>query len=175
MKLSAINPMSLVVFHASGRRFVMTKSLILFLFLIVGCGHIDERYTPTFEVVDYGEFKEYVDDFKTIIALHDIEVKYKTLVSIGWVPQEGNTLGLCYFYRDYRYNSPSWITISEKLKDSPNRLRWTVFHELGHCFMGLDHSQRDTSLMYQYVPKEIDTPMMNEGIKEMIEEIQEMP
>jgi hypothetical protein len=142
----------------------------LLLLLLASCGHIDERqYTPTFDQTNYGEFDDYVTDFKVLLAVHNVAVKYPTLVSIGWVPA-GKYLAECHYYLEpNRSTTVSWITVGEDMRGQGLRLRWTIYHELGHCLLGLDHSKFRGDLMYPQVPREVTIETLGRGLQLTLE------
>lgn len=120
-------------------------------FALTGCAEPKRR-----QIID-PELKPFVLEFKKLYKLH-----YTGDVVFGEMkpgPNGENRVGLCSFYKNAEgriYNS--FITINPDYfrKASDGGKRQLMFHELGHCLMGLNHNDSKdqegcpVSIMYPF-------------------------
>ena len=113
--------------------------LLFIMASIIGCN--DEFVeAPPRPVGVPSEIQPYVDSFENEYHLQ-VSTTF-TLINVG---QEGGIFGQC-------FRSSNWILINEEYWDYVIDKQHLIWHELGHCTLGLSHDYEDrTSIMYPYI------------------------
>lgn len=94
------------------------------------------------------ELAPFLDDFRRDAALHARDLEEPDRFRLDWFgsledPDDGQ-VGFCQRRVVERRLSQTvvdirTIEISRSLSDQPHSLRRSIYHELGHCLLGLDH------------------------------------
>ena len=97
------------------------------------------------------EFRGYISDFNETfkgLKLRDVHIVWSD------TPSKVGSIGLCI----NPMSKPSWIEIDNTLIYYPPRfIKATVFHEMGHCRLGLEHVDNPRDLMNPYMGDNFDS------------------
>lgn len=136
------------------------RSLIACALVLVGCGDVNfhEPYyvPPVIEDAQLSElYWEFMDDYGHHVNpnRHVTEIKF---AYTGHIDDDKRPLGYCRWYSIIYPTYTEWkgyVTIDPRVKDLDySIMRAVVFHELGHCALGLSDQYVDpTDLMYGYI------------------------
>jgi len=129
----------------------MREIALLALLLLLGCGSLptDTRFLVTGGIFtppiqhdrDLGS---YVTDFIRDAAMHGRIVAPQVLRILKYEVLEEPSVGLCTTYFNAFDDGVAYteIRIHPKLLRCEPLLRAVMYHELGHCLMQLDHTER---------------------------------
>lgn len=115
------------------------KRFLILLTLASSCG-------PNTPIIVDDALAPYVHKFEK-----DIDVRVSN-VSVGFGPTSGNVVGKCLLHGSYRkitIKKDYWDSVSEVQKEQ------LMYHELGHCALGLGH---EDGLLSNYCPASIMYP-----------------
>lgn len=123
------------------------RILVPFLLTLCSCGSKEP-------VVQQDDIKVYMDKFA---STYGIDVSY---IPATFQKQDGPTIGMCLIwsngYKEIQIDPDHWATASDFGREE------LVFHELGHCALGLDHNANHLdsgipeSIMFPYAFGEAD-------------------
>ncbi len=117
-------------------------NLLLILLVLNSCGQyaLDEGVIQldsesTFIINDDNrcfECMEIQEEFLSELAINN------SSIAIGFAKMQESKAGACYIYKD---GTAAFIKINKEIWDSlsPNVKKTLIYHELGHCHLGLDH------------------------------------
>ena len=119
------------------------KSVLLFfvgVYTLAACSVVSDDIDTTLDLVDE-ELQTFVSTFEMEAASRGFDLDVEALgikvelVDIG----QNNVAGACY----YQDNNPGRIEIDAPFYDRMSNLQreFVVFHELGHCVLGREHSE----------------------------------
>ncbi len=113
------------------------KQVVLFIFLIVLGSCQKPQGTVTHD------FDQYLAGFNSDLArlgYSQIDFSQTMITSVDGLNENGAArLGMCYSVA-LRNGGPVNIGVSPLLsQNGPDVIRAMIYHELGHCFLGLDH------------------------------------
>lgn len=101
------------------------------------------------------ELQPYIEQFVFEASLRGIDLSKAKIIAV-FKPLDSSTLGECLRYEDNRVNLnrihinvKEWIFLPEYMREQ------LVFHELGHCWLNLDHTNSTT-------PQGLPASIMNE-------------
>jgi hypothetical protein len=148
----------------------MKYYLLLVCFLLTSC--VDFSAPPD---VDF-ELRPFYDDFYSTLERYHID-SYDKVVDAYLVSELADctdkTVGIC-----YSGSKRSKILISNEhwSKASIPYKRWLIFHELGHCALGLDHREQQLDITIRLSPTgfhigKISASIMNPYIYETTSKI----
>lgn len=111
---------------------------LLFLGFISSCGRAGDAPSPI--VRHYApDIQEAVDAF-----MADFPARYSPYYpTIEWKDLPGNYAGLCWDMLEYTAR----IELDTAYKGLPAETKWLVYHEMGHCVLGLGHDKASRSIM----------------------------
>ena len=124
--------------------------LVLFIYWIAlittfqSCGIIHRDFRPAEHKPNQQtnpEFYPYIQEFESYSKLNTSQVP------ISFANLEGNTAGVCHYFRMgegpirwgyIEIDEPNWKLMSQNQKVN------LIFHELGHCVLGRDHTPKNS-------------------------------
>lgn len=138
--------------------FYLMRSLII-LFAIVSCGPFEDtddykpyRGGPGSQSVD-PEMQEYYNRFEVKIGVNANHIPS----TFSYIKEHENAVGLCwdYGYHDHEIeiDIDYWNRVSDLGREQ------LIFHELGHCALGLGHNEETFNVKgYGSIPESIMFP-----------------
>lgn len=109
-------------------RFLSLRTILFFLCALgytTGCGKLGSIEEET---------RPYVDTFKAIANSRGLSIDWDE-ISIAFKDLDGNIAGTCYSSGHIDIDPDSWKRFSDEEREV------LVFHELGHCVLGRDHTE----------------------------------
>lgn len=130
------------------------KKFIIAGFLLSSCGSYVPEVANLPITVDRELLKDF-NDFLNLCKVKQIDItcqkhlqKLHSMLLVNYI--DDRVIGRCeYTLRNHELFS-SKILIKKELLDNPSVLKETVFHEMGHCLLGLDHYDEQPAIMNTY-------------------------
>ena len=117
----------------------MKYLLLLLAVALQGCG----RHQAA-------EFAPYVNEFRDILKANNVADLYSNVdgVSIEFAPSDHGEDARC----SYRFIAPPLITVRKEVWDvaDDSSKRMLIYHELGHCVLGRDHTEERSIMNGKY-------------------------
>ena len=118
----------------------MYKTLLV-LSLLIGCGRDNSPLLMT-----------YTNDFVAEAASRGVSIDLDKMLSIRYGKTSKGADGTC---KRLKLTGQYEITINKRILNADNytrlHIKALVFHELGHCALGLDHSEDSSVIMYRSI------------------------
>lgn len=140
---------------------------ILFLvFILVGCGSIDDKQKSNIK-----QKKHDIDLSQTDLPKLKMIKTYDHEVELA-MEFPRSQLGVC-LTREINQ-----ILLKDTFTEKADflTLKWVLYHELGHCVLGLEHSKNQDSLMFYRTPYlSLSNEMIDDAIDVMFLEYKNKP
>lgn len=145
---------------------IVILMVLMFLFsMLTACGMDTETIRYRLPPRDYGDYAAYVDDYMDYARLYGVAertyIKQFTTITVAdnlADEDDPEVAAVCWSQTNILKNRVTVVSVRIVISREFNAdykntilMRWTMFHELGHCLHGLPHVDN---------PKEIMNPML---------------
>lgn len=87
---------------------------------------------------DTGKISQIIEQFYNEAKMRDINISIK---NVDFSINEKENLGVCYWNPNLPFETPiAKIALNPKILTNDAALKTTIFHELSHCILGLEHN-----------------------------------